>query len=54
MVPPILVDGVPCRVGASLGAAVYPDDAADLSGLLARADAAMYEAKRIRRREVAR
>lgn len=33
-------------VGASVGIALYPDDAVDAAGLRARADAAMYQAKR--------
>jgi diguanylate cyclase (GGDEF)-like protein len=33
-------------VGASIGIAFYPDDAEDLQGLVAAADAAMYAAKR--------
>lgn len=34
------------QVGASIGIAFFPDDASDLPGLLATADAAMYAAKR--------
>jgi diguanylate cyclase (GGDEF)-like protein len=49
MVPPVVVDGEACQVGASLGTATFPDDAASLGALLAIADAAMYEAKRVRR-----
>ena len=33
-------------VSASIGIAFYPDDAEDLQGLVAAADAAMYAAKR--------
>ena len=33
-------------VGASIGIALFPDDAEDLQGLVAAADAAMYAAKR--------
>ena len=33
-------------VGASIGIALFPDDAEDLPGLVAAADAAMYAAKR--------
>lgn len=33
-------------VGASIGVAVFPDDAADAEALLRRADAAMYVGKR--------
>jgi diguanylate cyclase (GGDEF)-like protein len=49
MLPPIVVDGVACQLGASIGAATYPEDAAELGALLQLADAAMYEAKRARR-----
>ncbi|MDZ7749103.1 MAG: diguanylate cyclase [Halofilum sp. (in: g-proteobacteria)] len=38
-----LPPGIP--VGASLGHAVYPDDAGDAEGLYAAADARMYAAK---------
>lgn len=43
------------RVGVSIGVAMFPEDANDLSGLLARADEIMYESKRARkeRREAA-
>jgi diguanylate cyclase (GGDEF)-like protein len=51
MVPPVLVDGEACQLGASLGAATYPDDARSLGALLAIADAAMYDTKRARRAE---
>lgn len=43
---PIVVDGHPLKVTASLGAAVFPDDAADDGDLLKKADTAMYRAKR--------
>jgi predicted signal transduction protein with EAL and GGDEF domain len=46
---PIAVDGAECTLGASIGVAVFPDDAADMPALLALADTAMYEAKRARR-----
>jgi diguanylate cyclase (GGDEF)-like protein len=49
MAPPIVVEGQSCQLGASIGSSVYPDDATDAAGLLQRADAAMYEAKRSRR-----
>lgn len=49
MVPPVVVDGTSCQLGASLGIATFPDDAASLGALLAIADAAMYESKRARR-----
>ena len=53
MGPPIVVDGQECQLGASVGIGVFPDDALDLPTLLQHADAAMYEAKRARRRPAA-
>lgn len=41
----ILVGNRPCRVGVSIGIAACPSDAAEVDGLLARADAAMYASK---------
>lgn len=49
MVQPISVGSESCQLGASLGISIFPDDARDLTSLLQRADAAMYEAKRARR-----
>lgn len=43
---PFIEDGREIRVGASIGIALFPKDAIDSEGLLACADAAMYEAKR--------
>jgi diguanylate cyclase (GGDEF)-like protein/PAS domain S-box-containing protein len=43
---PIEVGGVTCRVGASIGVALYPRQAGDVDALLSAADTAMYEAKR--------
>jgi diguanylate cyclase (GGDEF)-like protein/PAS domain S-box-containing protein len=43
---PITVDGVPLELTASLGGAIYPDDAKTPSDLLRCADIAMYVAKR--------
>ena len=43
---PILFNGVPLQVGATVGVASFPDDACDEAGLLGQADAAMYAAKR--------
>ena len=40
------IDGLPVRVTASIGVAFYPDDAEDTESLIARADNALYEAKR--------
>jgi diguanylate cyclase (GGDEF)-like protein len=42
---PVMVDGRPLSVGASIGIAVYPDDGADPETLLRHADAGMYAAK---------
>ena len=42
---PIEVSGVRCKVGISIGIAVFPDDGADMDGLIGRADAAMYASK---------
>jgi diguanylate cyclase (GGDEF)-like protein len=39
------IDGVDVRVGGSIGVALFPDDGADASTLLQRADVAMYQAK---------
>jgi len=36
------------RLSASIGLAVYPEDAADVDGMTSAADAAMYENKRVR------
>ena len=41
------------RISASIGVAAYPLDAGDASGLLERADAAMYHSKRVGRNAVA-
>jgi len=43
---PIEIGTERCKVGISIGIATYPDNAADMDGLLSRADAAMYESKR--------
>ena len=42
---PVLINGVPCTVGASVGVAVFPEHGRDMDTLVARADAAMYAAK---------
>lgn len=46
---PLVVDGQRINLGASFGAALYPDDARDINGLLEVADQAMYAAKRERK-----
>jgi diguanylate cyclase (GGDEF)-like protein len=43
---PILLGDVRLRAGASIGIAIYPDDAQTAEDLCARADASMYEQKR--------
>lgn len=43
---PLDIEGVPLRIGASLGVAIYPEHADDRQRLMHRADMAMYEAKR--------
>jgi diguanylate cyclase (GGDEF)-like protein len=40
------------RLGASIGIAFYPEDADDVPGLIAAADAAMYAAKRVGRNRI--
>ncbi len=45
---PFAVGGASLEIGASIGAAVYPDDGEDASTLLRRADIAMYLAKNAR------
>ena len=43
---PIMIDAQEVGVGASIGIAIYPDDAETLDGLVGCADSAMYTAKR--------
>jgi len=43
---PILVNGVPCNVGVSIGIAVYPGDGISADDLLRKADESMYRVKR--------
>jgi diguanylate cyclase (GGDEF)-like protein len=43
---PYSVNGQELRIGASIGIGVFPDHAGDADTLVAKADAAMYEAKR--------
>ena len=42
---PVRIAGQQCRVTASIGIAMYPDDAQDVTSLLRNADMAMYRAK---------
>ena len=46
---PVSLDGIECRVTASVGAASYPEDGSSAEALLANADAAMYAAKELGR-----
>jgi diguanylate cyclase (GGDEF)-like protein len=46
---PFLVGGEPIGIGASVGRAVWPEDAAELEALMRHADAEMYRAKRAAR-----
>jgi diguanylate cyclase (GGDEF)-like protein len=43
---PILVNGVPCSVGVSIGIALYPGDGKTADDLLRKADESMYRIKR--------
>ena len=43
---PFLIEHATAHVAGSIGVAIFPGDAADKAGLLARADQAMYAAKR--------
>jgi diguanylate cyclase (GGDEF)-like protein len=42
---PVLLDGLPIDVGASVGVAVYPEHGVDFAELLQHAEVAMYDAK---------
>ena len=42
---PFLLGGRECRVGASIGICMSPEDGDDMETLISRADAAMYESK---------
>ncbi len=42
---PFEIDGAQCSVGVSIGIALYPDHAANVSDLLRNADTALYRAK---------
>jgi diguanylate cyclase (GGDEF)-like protein len=43
---PYLIVGREIHIGASIGIAVFPEHASDIETLIAKADAAMFEAKR--------
>ena len=43
---PFNIDGHSFPISASVGVAVFPDDASELDDLISKADHAMYEAKR--------
>jgi diguanylate cyclase (GGDEF)-like protein len=45
LMQPVLIQGIELNIGISLGIAVYPDDGTEMSELLRKADARMYEAK---------
>lgn len=47
--PPFLINGQGCRVGASLGMSVFPEDGDTHDRLLARADERMYRDKMVRK-----
>jgi len=49
---PIEASGNDCRIGASIGVALYPDHGRDTPTLLRQADSAMYEAKRAGKNQV--
>ena len=42
---PILIEGVECSVGVSVGVAVYPENGTELDRLITVADSAMFESK---------
>jgi diguanylate cyclase (GGDEF)-like protein/PAS domain S-box-containing protein len=44
---PMMLDGVPVAVSASIGVTMYPDDNVDADSLLRHADHAMYSAKQL-------
>lgn len=45
LMQPIIVDGRPFQIGASIGVSTYPNDGIDPDTLLKKADLAMYRAK---------
>jgi diguanylate cyclase (GGDEF)-like protein len=46
LLEPLVIDGLPLTVEASVGFALAPQDGADIGALMTRADVAMYVAKR--------
>jgi diguanylate cyclase (GGDEF)-like protein len=46
---PFMVSNQECRVGASIGISLFPDDGSDLEILMKAADRAMYEVKKKRK-----
>lgn len=44
---PVIINGIECNIGASLGLSVFPDDATSGSQLIKHADIAMYNAKEL-------
>lgn len=49
----IMIEEHPCRIGASIGIACYPDDGRDIEALLRAADKAMYQVKQSGKNAVA-
>jgi diguanylate cyclase (GGDEF)-like protein/PAS domain S-box-containing protein len=45
VIKPVMIQGQECRVTASIGISVFPDDAREESALMSHADIAMYHAK---------
>lgn len=43
---PFMLDDQPCKIGASIGISIFPEDSQDFCELLTQADEAMYAAKR--------
>lgn len=50
---PILVNNTPCKIGLSIGIAMYPTDGKDLSDLLKMSDTAMYHIKNLKKNDFA-
>jgi diguanylate cyclase (GGDEF)-like protein len=46
LLEPFSIEGRRIAIGASVGVALFADDASDVDGLMRGADAAMYQAKR--------